>query len=44
MGKKLTSIGSEVTKDVMNIMKIRAQDCVQSGGYLLKIFFWELIG
>ena len=41
MDKELKSIGSEVTKAVIDNMKRRANDCVQSGGHHLKTFVIE---
>ena len=32
IGKEITSFGSEVTKAVLDSVKNRAQDCIQSGG------------
>ena len=35
-GKEITCISSEVTKAVFDSVKIKAQDCIQSGGHQLK--------
>ena len=36
IGKEMTSIGSEVTKAIIDSVKKKAQYCIQSGGHLLK--------
>ena len=41
IGKEITSIGSEVTKAVIDRMKKRAQDYIQSGGHHMKNVVFE---
>ena len=33
IGKEITIIGSEIRKHVIDIMKKKAQDCIQSGSH-----------
>ena len=39
IGKKITCYGAEVTKAVIDFMKIRTKDCIQSQGYRFKNYY-----
>ena len=42
LGNEITSIGSEVTKAVVDSVDKKAQGCIQSGSHQLKILYMRI--